>query len=310
MLASGTPLPHSLPNRMANIISIGEIIDRTWENYVKHFTPLMKISLWGMLIAVLVLIRIFILPEGDRYALGAILGGSASAFITIGFVIASIISLIAIPAITIWIYMNFVQASDLLIGGKALNMKTLNQDSKKKFWGYLWVVILRTLVTLAPLLAVAPGVILIIVNLLVGGGSLLGSLSLLLTFIGAIAALVLLIMVGVQLIFAGFEMLLAGKRGRKGLSGSRALVKGRFWPVLWRILIPKIVFGFGVLIAEIVVGMTIVLLSASLFNISEWVGIYGSVLLAVLVGTALRVLYAPIFVIADYLLYDSLRKNA
>ena len=84
---------------------------------------------------------------------------------------------------------------------------------------------------------------------------------------------------------------------------------GRFWKTFTRVVVPQLVFGFFVIVGELLIALSGILLAVALFNLHEMIGIYGTTLLITLLGVVLRILYVPLFVIADYLVYDSLRKT-
>ena len=134
---------------MANLISIGQIIDRTWDIYTKNFKPLMKISLWGFLVGAFVIIRLILLPDGETETIAAIIGGNPDQATVIGFALAVGISLFAIPITSIWIYMNLVRASASHINKKKYTFKELSTQSWKDFLTYLWVMILKSVASVA-----------------------------------------------------------------------------------------------------------------------------------------------------------------
>ncbi len=294
---------------MPNLISVGQIIDKTWEHYVKHFQTLMKVSLWALVVAALMLVRIFVIPEGETLVLLEWINNGIPALAMFRLVIGSLISLIAIPIIVTWIFMTLVQVIRDQASGKPINVKAIQKQSWKKFFPYILVMIVKALIVISPMLLLVPGIVLTIYNETSGSGAVLAAIALILLTAGLVFALFFVIKWGVQLSFVGFEMLLAGKNGLKALSGSRTLIKDRFWKTLIRILIPKIVFGIFVVIGEVLIAFTSVLISIALFNIGEWFGIYGSFIIITLLAMTMRILYVPIFIIADYLIYDSLGKS-
>ncbi|PIX62231.1 hypothetical protein CO057_03530 [Candidatus Uhrbacteria bacterium CG_4_9_14_0_2_um_filter_41_50] len=294
---------------MPNLISVGQIIDKTWEHYVKHFQILMKISLWALVVAALMLVRIFIIPEGETLVLLEWINNGVPTLAIVRFIVGALISLIAIPVIVTWIFMTLVQAIRDQANGKPIKIKAIQKKSWKNFFRYVLVILLKTLVILSPLLLMVPGVLLTIFNEAAGSGSLLVVVALILITAGLVAALYFVVKWGIELSFAGFEMLLTGKNSLKALAGSRTLIKGRYWKTLIRILIPKVVLGIFVVIGEILIAFTSVLISVALFDIGEWFGIYGSFIIITLLAMALRILYVPIFIVADYFIYDSLRKS-
>src|SRR3989339_284417 len=118
---------------MANLISIGQIIDKTWDIYSANFKPLMRISLWGFLVGVFVIIRLILLPDGETETIAQIVGGDPKQTMIIGFALAVGISIFAIPITSIWIYMNLVRAVDAHLGRRGYSFKGLSQQSWHDF---------------------------------------------------------------------------------------------------------------------------------------------------------------------------------
>ena len=295
---------------MANLISIGQLIDQTWDIYSKNFKPLMKISAWGFLVGVFVLLRLFLLPGGETDAIAGIVGGNPEQATVLGFAIALTLSIIAIPVTSIWIYMNLVRATDRHINKKPYTFKELSRMSWHDYFSYLWVMILKSVASAAPILCMVPGVLILLIAIFNGGaGVTFNSIGLLLTFAGTIAAAVLATWLSIRLTFSGYAMLLDGSKGTHALKMSFGVTDGRFWASFWRILIPKIVFGAGVVLMEIVLAIVLPLLIASFFNLGETFGLYAGMLVTVALTTGIRVLYPPVFIIADQLLYGSLKST-
>lgn len=291
---------------MTNLISIGQVIDKTWEYYVKHFQTLMKVSLLASILVVIMLSRIFLVPEGESVLLLEWLNYGISASAMARLIIGILISVIATPIILTWIFIILVRVVKNCVSGRTVNIQAEKKAAWRDFIPYVVVMILKTLMIVLPLLALLPGITLTIYNQVMTSGTILTILGFILICIGLIIAFIFVIKWGIELAFSGFEMILAGIRGKKALAKSRKLVQGRFWKTLFRLLVPKIVFGIFVVIAELLVAFTGILIAIALFNINEWVGIYGTTILVTLCTIGIRILYVPIFVISDYLVYDSL----
>ncbi|MCH8049576.1 hypothetical protein IH979_02595 [Patescibacteria group bacterium] len=292
---------------MSKLISVGQIIDGAWTHYTKHFQSLMKISLWFFLIPLLMLIATILTPVEDLATLldnQLITVGNI-----IGLVIGGLATLVVSPIVGIWIFLNLVQAIDRQASGKKVNFKTTNRAAWKLFFPYIWAAVLKGLVILLPLLLILPGLILIFTNVEIEGGVFLGALSLLLTFLGVVAAFLLVAKFGIELSFVEFELVLNRKRGVQTLKGSRAIVKGRWWQVLWRFLLPTAVFSFGVLIAELVLVLFYTLLLAALTTLGEAAVVRIDAIAQSIITFGMAAVSTPLFVIVGYLIYDSLRKT-
>ena len=154
---------------MGKLISIGQIIDRSWDHYSAFFKPLMKISLWALIIPVLVLLRILIVPSGEIMSLASLFNGQGDAMLVIGLILGVLISLIAVPVLTIWIYINLVKAVESQDKKKPTSLKALRKYGWTNFFSYFWVAILKSVLTALPLLLLVPGMILIFTNIYYNG---------------------------------------------------------------------------------------------------------------------------------------------
>lgn len=294
---------------MANLISIGEVIDKSWDHYIDHFKQLMIISLWALLVPALMIIRIFIAPDGELNMFASILEYGGSALLWAGAIIGILIALIAVPVITIWIYINLIKAIDGQAKKKSFTLQQLRVYGWKNFFSYIWVALLRAIIIAVPALALIPGVITIYFNISLNGGVLFGVISTLLMLAGVIFAFILITMLSIQLNFASFERLIGEKRGTKAISGSRALVDGRFWKTLVRIVIPKFVFLLIVIIMQFVV--MFILSLGSMVTIFSDTAVLSAILgvLNVILLSVIGILTTPMFIIVDYIIYDSLLKT-
>lgn len=67
----------------------------------------------------------------------------------------------------------------------------------------------------------------------------------LLIIVGTIALIVPGIIFMVWYVFSTYEVLFDGKRGGAALKSSKALVLGRWWKMLWRLIVPSFVYGIA-----------------------------------------------------------------
>ncbi|HAL49851.1 MAG: hypothetical protein UU40_C0004G0031 [Candidatus Uhrbacteria bacterium GW2011_GWD2_41_121] len=294
---------------MANLISLGEVIDKSWDHYIDHFKQLMVISLWALIIPILMIVRILLAPDGELPTLAAILESGGDILSWSGVIFGTLVSLIAVPVITIWIYINLVKAVEGQSKNKTLDLKALRAFSWRNFFSYIWVGLIKAVVTALPVLALIPGVIAIYFNISTDGGVFFGVASTLLMLAGVIIAFVLMVMFSIQLGFAGFERLLGDKRGFKAISGSRALIEGRFWQTLFRVIVAKFVFLLVIMVLEFIV--MFVLSVGSMITLISGTATVGAIfgMLNLLLLSGVGILSTPIFIIVDYVIYDSLLKT-
>jgi hypothetical protein len=133
-----------------------------------------------------------------------------------------------------------------------------------------------------------------------------------------IGGLLLLIIPGILFMvwyaFAQFAVLLDGKRGLEALSHSRSLVRGRFWPVLWRLVAGPVLVG--ILYAVVIGILTMIwwaLTDAPLPDPGSGSGLYpleGSLLWLDVLDTIVQTLViSPVFLVYGLLLYEDLKKT-
>ena len=133
------------------------------------------------------------------------------------------------------------------------------REAKKYFFPYLWVAILTTLAVVAGfILLFVPGII-----------------------------------IGIWLMFSHFALLLEGKRGMEALKASKALVKGRWWPVFCRLLV------FGALYLVLVLAVSFIL----------GVIVPDTAIAGAIVDFVTTLVLAPIATIYFYFLYKDLHSS-
>jgi ribonuclease HII len=131
----------------------------------------------------------------------------------------------------------------------------------------------------------------------------------LLLMVGLLAALFFCIRWLVDFYFASYILITEEKTGRKALSDSKKLVDNRRWAAIFRILLPKLVFIIVLITAQSILSYVVVYLIAAIagFN-SDMVAKANSVANALIVSFV-SILGTPILVLADYFVFDSLRKT-
>ena len=115
------------------LISIGQIIDQSWEHYTKHFKEIMNISLWYFLVAILLTVGNLLAP-GDNGLLAA--GGAFTVLEAIGLAITIITSLIITPLTGIWVYVTLMQAVKLQRNNQTVNLKEISKQTNKPRFVY------------------------------------------------------------------------------------------------------------------------------------------------------------------------------
>ena len=175
-----------------------------------------------------------------------------------------------------WVFSVFISIAliltmNALFKKESVNLRPIyNLSYSKIFWG----VIISILVTLA-----------------VGAGTLL--------------LIIPGIIFSVWLSFSLYIFVIENKKGTEALSASRQLVKGRFWPVLWRWIAPNFVYGIILLIIILIpiyiVDFAVGQPGASFTATPPW---WSS-----LIANIIPVLATPLFYAVGFVLYNALKKE-
>lgn len=285
-------------------ISVGEIIDKSWHYYKNHFGELMSVSGWLLVAAVVNVIALAFYPSASVVL-------SERAYTTpetIGVFMLIISNFVVTPLIGIWVTATLVRLIDAIISGRETTLKKVVQEGKKYFWPFLLVSILFSLVIFATLLFLTPGFLFIWAGSTLTGATSVAMIGTFLLIIGTVVASVLAVLWGIRFFFYTFTLLVDNHRGRDSLKESNRLVKGNFWDVVVRLVIPKllffIVFAFGLFVAITIAN--VVVSGAAGLNIDLQVRL-NTIVTGVLVLIQ-AVLINPIILIADYLIYKDLKK--
>lgn len=292
------PAPYSMPS----LISIGQLVDQSWEHFRAKLRELLEVSAWLFIPCILSIISAALYPNITSTEI------SLNWWQTIGVIIGDLNSFLVAPVIGLWVFIVLVKLLAAQRDKKTENLSAQAKAGWKLFFPCVLINLQVAGVFALSWLAVGPG---LIINWL-GFRINIFSLSLIgafLAVIGIVLAGILTIRWLVDFTFAPYLLITAGDHGKKALWKSRALVLGRFWPVLFRILIPKIIFvgilvlvdgALGVILDRIIYGLAG--LNIDLITKLETIGLY----LMVSLGS---VFFTPLLIAADYLLFESLRET-
>ncbi|PJA47701.1 hypothetical protein CO172_00375 [Candidatus Uhrbacteria bacterium CG_4_9_14_3_um_filter_36_7] len=289
---------------MSNLISVGQIIDRSWEIYRRFFLIFINIAGWLLIPTFIGLIALALIPSGSAVITGQTLSTSQ----TIGAILLSINNFFLAPIIGIWVFITLIRTTSHLLEKQPINISKQMKESWNYFLPIIWVGILVTLLIVAALLFIAPGLILNII----GGIFFIDFLSIIgaiLILIGAILAVIFGFRWLIHYAFAQYILLIENVRGKKSLTRSRELVAQKFWPFFIRLVIPKMIFFLIAIIAE----------SAILYfadaGIKLLVGLNADLELrltsmaAAFALSLITILINPLIITADLLLYQSLKEQ-
>ena len=284
---------------MSNLISVGKIIDTTWNHYAKHIQTLMRVTLWLFLVSAISILWIMVKPgESIEISTSEILTQSIFGLAT--FVISMTVGF--------WIFLTLLQVINATETKKSVDTKQAGKKSWKLFIAYTWVISLKFLATIAPLLLILPGLIIIALNITGPLIPWLSAIGILLTFLGVILAFMGVVYISTIFQYAEYSLVFENVKGTAALKAAKQLVNGRFWATIWRIIIPKIVFVIPVIF------INFVLVTFFTFLTPSFAGANIDVLMRIsqigdnIISTSVAVLTTPLFIIADYYVYSSLRK--
>lgn len=254
---------------MKPLISIGQIIDHTWDHYKENFGELFMVNAWLFVIAALNVVAYIFYPllrlPGTTQAL--------TSPETFGVVLNVITFILIAPVIGVWVFNMTIRIIDRQQLKKKTAFKTISKEGWKYFFSNIWIKILYGLIVFAGLIVlVVPGVIF-----------------------------------AIWFFFAIYAMLVDGKRGREALKYSKRLISGRWWGVVWRLIIPKILFLFVSFVISKILLIVIDLLVTGLLSVSVELAATMHVSLQTLLAVGLLVIFNPLLATADYILYTNLK---
>lgn len=285
-----------------SLITVGEVIDRSWHHYTKHFVELMSVAAWFLIVAVINTVATWLYPQ-PNYSLATTLTGMD----TFAVILYAVNFLLIAPVISIWVFNTTVNLIDHEFNKQPIRLKELGRKGWKNFFPRVLVGILGFLCVISPAVLVVPGAALsFAANTAVPG---LGILATLLFTFGILAAIAVAIFILMRIFFAAYELLLGGHHGRAAIRGSWGLTSGRWWAVFWRVVIPKIVFFFGMFTIQLFLTFLLQMIATNVAGLNFELGVriytIGSALVFILLGALLN----PLVLTSDYLVYRSLKED-
>lgn len=289
---------------MSKLISVGRLIDESWELYRARFHELMSVSAWLLLLAMLYIISLSLYPSASTLWFS---NQTLSPSENIGVVLFILTNYVAGPLLGIWVVVALCRLIKMHLAGRSGTVKKAIAESKPLFLPTVLVsIMVGFLIVLAILIGFGPSII-------VGAlGAAFDSIVLVniadfLLMIGIFVGFILSFRWLVEYYLTPYVTILEGTQGKKAMAETRVMVQGKFWAVLVRLVVPKLVFLlFGVfcmaiisyfteILLDVVVGLN-VNLHLRLTTMIEWI-------IPILIGALVN----PLVVIADILLYKDLK---
>lgn len=289
---------------MPKLISIGELIDQSWEHYRSRLPEFLTISGWMLITAILYAIALAFYPYASKLTLNVDL----SSFETFGVLIFSVTSFLVTPILSFWIYIALTKAVHKHLSGQTVDPKKAMRDVKSTFFPtILTSVMVMLMVLLAIVIGFAPAIVVATLGFLTKA-SVVIVLANLLLIAGIFVSLFLSIKWVVYYIMAPYLTMLDTTPAKLALATSRQLIEGKFWSVLLRILVPKLVFViFGVFAMSIAAYLAGIFIDFSAgLNIDLQLRI--STITTTIIPIVIAMLINPLIVISDILLLRSLRS--
>lgn len=290
---------------MSQLLSLGTILDRTWEAYQKRFVELMSISGWLLVVAILEVLSLLLYPYVTQLAATAT---PYTFWESLGVVLFALTNTLIAPIIGVWVYIALVRFIRTQETGVIKTSKAL-KEGWKWFLPHCWVGVLILAILLAgTLVSFLPAGI-------IGGLTMIWSTPFFIIFLnlftvfGIFAALIICFRFSVYCLLAPYALLLDGIRGKSALHESRRLVIGRFWQAFIRIVIPKIIFIIlGVIIMWMLAFVAQIVISALVgLNVDLYLRLRS--ITGGLLSLVIAILINPLIVLADVIVYRNLKDT-
>jgi len=286
------------------LITIGQIIDHAWDHYRKHFVELVSVSSWLLIVAVLYTIAFAFYPS----ELTIITGQELTLVENLSYYLTLVTSLILVPIIGHWIFIGLTRLTHRQSQEKKTNLRDLAKTNWKSFWPLILVNILYGLLLFSALAFLVPGLGLVILGE-VASIALIGSLGTILLILGLFLVLILVLWWSVHYFFVGYTLLIDDHRGRAAFTASRKAVGTHFWPIFWRILIPKVLYFFIFASIQFVLGSLLYMLVAGFSGLNLELTARLITITGVFLAVGISILMNPLVIITDYLIYQSAKSK-
>lgn len=288
-----------------SLISVGELIDQSWDVYKSRMTDFLSISGWLIVTAIFFALSLAFYPAASKLQLSSNLTG----FETLGVLLFSFTSFVIAPIMSFWIYISISKATNNLLSKQGINTKKIFLQTRSLFFPTILTSIMVVLmVLLAIVIGFAPPAIIATLGSLINNGALIILANVLLV-LGIFISLVLSIKWVIHYFMAPYLTILEGAPSKLALASSRQLIEGKFWSVLIRVTVPKLVFLiFGVFAMSIFAYFVGILIDASA-GINLDIQLRISTMTQTIVPIIIALFINPLIIISDILLLRSLKEG-
>jgi len=285
---------------MPKLISIGSLIDQTWDRFRASLPDYLSLASVMLVIALIQLIALILYPfASDLMSANAINGWETS-----GVVLYAVGSLIA-PFLGFAVYVGVVRLTNRSVMQSSSLAEALEENKKYFVPSFVAAALFFLLIAAAFAIGLVPSTLFVFLAPFIPSPIILALLDLVLVGL-ILTSYVLVLIWSVEYYFAPYSALLDKKTGKEALKQSRSLVRGRFWSVFLRLVIPKLVFLLFAVLA-LTVSYYVALLFINLFaGLSVDLRIRLFSIVKTIFPMIVGVFISPLLFIADTMLYKSL----
>ncbi len=275
---------------MASLISVGQVVDQTVHHYQKYFKQLLSISL-------------YVFAGTPFFILGTVIYSADNLPRLIISAICTLFGTITSAIASIWIFNALIFTVDTELQTKKTNVSTISKLAWKKFLpsAALSIIIALTLIIITTL-CLLPGTAIFLISTAMQSNSLLPFLAgVIFLLFGTVIAACIVAWIGITTIFAPYALMLENTKIFESLHRARALVRGRWWAILLRIIIPNLCVAIILFLAPTIIHFFLSLLATGSPSLIMPLFIINDI-----ANVALTALTVPFLVIADYYVFQSL----
>ena len=286
-----------------SLLSIGHLIDRSWEFYRAQFRVYMQVSGWLIVIAILNVVALVLYPTAGAISYHDHLTRTE----TIGVVLYALTNFILSPLLGFFLFLMLAQTASKLTRGESVDVAAIMRTSKKIYLSTAVVVLLIGLMLLfAQIITLGPSILIGILGAMLPNATLLAVANLLF-MAGLFLSAILTTRWAVSYLMAPYANILDGAQKKSALTQSESMIRGKFWAVFFRFLLPKFVF----LLFGLFLGTILSILIQVLINGSAGLNLDAALRLTNLTEAVIPILVTilinPLFIVSDVLLYTSLK---
>lgn len=285
---------------MPQMITIGQIIDKTLHLYQKHFTGYAQIGAALFFSVPLVIAASIAFPLIHDPLTAAIVSGSLT---FVNFFVALFAGY--------FVNNGFIFATMAYDEEKKEDLPAFRNAARSRLLAAFLQGLVLFLMLLGAACLLLPGIVLFVAtSFMDNAGVALPALGMFLLFAGGVTGVGLLAWFSVIFPFAPLALIVQKMKVVESVKAAFALVRGRWWSTMIRVLIPKLTFGAILVFVQIVIVFLFFVLSAALAPATE---VIGETTAAILVAslqqiavTAIAAITTPVFVIADFYVFSDL----